>query len=122
MNGNNRRNVSASVRKTERNNPIVVEFEVQRRDGVYGGVPRPLLPPPCTHGICPACKAVVLLNDRFDPDTYSHGMIGMLGAFAGKRIGADVVAAWTEDLKTIAARDEYFFSLNRYLFQASRPE
>ncbi len=69
-----------------------------------------------------ACKAVVLLNDRFDPDTYSHGMIGMLGAFAGKRIGADVVAAWTEDLKTLAARDDYFFSLNRYLFQASRPE
>ena len=65
---------------------------------------------------------MVLLNDRFDPDTYSHGMIGMLGAFAGKRIGEEVLAALTEHLKNIAAREEYFFSLNRYLFQASRPE
>jgi len=69
-----------------------------------------------------ACKAVVLLNHRFDPDTYSHGMIGMLGAYAGKRIGADIAAAWADDLKTLGERDEYFFSLNRYLFQASRPE
>jgi len=68
-----------------------------------------------------ATGSIVLLNERFDPDTYSHGMIGVIGAYAGKRIGADVAAAWAEDLASLAARDEYFFSLNRYVFRVRRP-
>jgi len=65
--------------------------------------------------------SIVLMNDRLDPDTYSHGMIGVIAAFAGKRIGEGLAQAWREDLAAMGARDEYFFSLNRYLFQVRRP-
>ncbi|MCC7547625.1 MAG: methyltransferase domain-containing protein [Burkholderiales bacterium] len=68
-----------------------------------------------------SCGAIVLLNDRLDPDTYSHAMMGVIGAYAGKRLGADMAAAWREDLAALGARDEYFFSLNRYLFRVRRP-
>ncbi|MCW5620041.1 MAG: hypothetical protein KIS79_02910, partial [Burkholderiales bacterium] len=67
------------------------------------------------------CRALALLNLRFDPDTYSHGMIGVIAAYAGKRLDADLAAAWAEDLRALGARDEYFFSLNRYLFLVHRP-
>lgn len=67
------------------------------------------------------CRALTLLNPRFDPDTYSHGMIGVIAAYAGKRLGADLAAAWAEDLRALGTRDEYFFSLNRYLFLVRRP-
>jgi len=65
---------------------------------------------------------IVVLNERFDANTYSHGMIGVIGAYAGKRIGAEEAAAWAEDLAQMGARDEYFFSLNRYVFRVRRPQ
>lgn len=64
--------------------------------------------------------AIVLLNERFDRDTYSHGMIGVIAAYAGKRIGAELATAWAEELAALGARDEYFFSLNRYVFRVRR--
>lgn len=66
------------------------------------------------------CRALTLLNPRFDPDTYSHGMIGVISAYAGKRLGTGLAAAWAEDLRALGAREAYFFSLNRYLFLMRR--
>jgi arsenite methyltransferase len=61
-----------------------------------------------------------ILNAGYDPDTYSAGLIGFVSAFVPGRHGlteADA-KAWADDL--IALGNDYFFSLNRYLFLATR--
>jgi len=63
---------------------------------------------------------VALVNDRYDPDTYSHGMIPALAAWARKQYGEDEARAWSEDLRALGERGDYFFSLNRYLFSAHK--
>ncbi len=65
---------------------------------------------------------VPLLNLACDPATYSVGMMTLIGNFAAGRNGlseADI-AAWRGDAKRMGERDEYFFSLNRYVFMADR--
>jgi SAM-dependent methyltransferase len=63
-------------------------------------------------------RVVPLLNAAFDPDTYSNRLIDLIASFAASR-GADdaEIGAWARELR---ARDDYFFSLNRYLFFATR--
>ncbi len=67
-------------------------------------------------------EVVPLLNTTYDPNTYSVGMMAMLGSFAAGRNGltAQDIAAWIEDARAIGAEDGYFFSLNRYVFIAER--
>jgi SAM-dependent methyltransferase len=63
-------------------------------------------------------EVIPLLNAGYDPNTYSAGLAGFITAFVPGRQGlseADA-QAWAEDLR--ALKDEYFFSLNRYLFLA----
>ncbi len=63
-------------------------------------------------------EIVPLLNVAYDPDTYSVGMMTMIGNFAAGRNGlteADI-AAWRDDARAIGAEDGYFFSLNRFVF------
>jgi arsenite methyltransferase len=70
-------------------------------------------------GFSLARRAVIpLLNAGYDPNTYSAGLIGFITAFIPGRQGLteDDARDWAEDLK--ALRDDYFFSLNRYLFLA----
>jgi ubiquinone/menaquinone biosynthesis C-methylase UbiE len=67
-------------------------------------------------------EVVPLLNLAYDPQTYSVGMMTMLGNFAAGRNGltAEDIAAWQQDARAIGAEDGYFFSLNRYVFLATR--
>ncbi|HEX4247731.1 MAG TPA: methyltransferase domain-containing protein [Pseudonocardia sp.] len=60
-----------------------------------------------------------LLNAGYRADTYSAGLIAFISAFVPGRDGltADDVTAWADDLREL--RDDYFFSLNRYLFVAT---
>ena len=63
---------------------------------------------------------IPIVNAGFDPDTYSAGLIGFIAAFVPGRHGltdADA-AAWAQDLRALG--DDYFFSLNRYVFLAER--
>jgi hypothetical protein len=64
-----------------------------------------------------------LLNPRLDEDTYSHGLIQLIAAFvAGKQgLGTAEAEAWEAELRELGVQDEYFMSLNRYLFAAHRP-
>jgi len=62
--------------------------------------------------------AVTLLNDRYDPNTYSFGIIGTLAGWAKKHFDKDIAQAWADDLRVLGERGEYFFSLNRYLVEA----
>jgi ubiquinone/menaquinone biosynthesis C-methylase UbiE len=66
---------------------------------------------------------VPLLNLVWDAQTYSVGMMTMLGNFVTGRNGltADDIAAWKADAKAIGDEGGYFFSLNRYVFTGRRP-
>ncbi len=70
------------------------------------------------------CQVIPLLNPDFDPDTYSHGLMGIIATFVvGRRgVSAADAAGWLEDLRTRGERGSYFFSLNRYLFLAVKPD
>src|SRR5262249_25118625 len=61
-----------------------------------------------------------LMNSEYGEHTVSYGLIALMAAFNPGRQGiteADVTA-WATDLRELGAADNYFFSLNRYLFLA----
>lgn len=66
---------------------------------------------------------IPLLNAEYDANTYSHGLIGLVGAFVIDRQGItkDDVEAWSQDLHQLGEEGTYFFSLNRYYFMAMKP-
>jgi ubiquinone/menaquinone biosynthesis C-methylase UbiE len=65
---------------------------------------------------------VPLLNATYDRQTYSVGMMDMIGSFVLGRNGlsADDVAAWKADAAAMGAENGYFFSLSRYVFIGQR--
>jgi arsenite methyltransferase len=67
-------------------------------------------------------EVLPLFNPVFDPETYSAGMMEFVAKFVpGHRgVTAEDAAAWLAELRDLAARGEYFFSINRYLFLARR--
>lgn len=68
-----------------------------------------------------SAEVIPLLNVGYRPDTYSAGLIAFVAAFVPGRLGvqADEVAAWEADLRALG--EDYFCSLNRYLFVATVP-
>lgn len=71
----------------------------------------------------PRVEAIVLINDGYRPDTYSFGVIPLLAAYAKKQglVPREEADAWVADLQELGRRDEYLFSLNRYLFSVNKP-
>jgi ubiquinone/menaquinone biosynthesis C-methylase UbiE len=68
------------------------------------------------------CDVLVLLNDTYDPDTYSLTNDEIMAEFVQRHgISAASVADWKRSLEELGRRGQYFFSLNRYLFQAMKP-
>ena len=61
-----------------------------------------------------------ILNHGADRNTFSAGMLGLVAAHVAGRGGdtAYETAAWAADLESLG--EDYFFSLNRYLFVAKR--
>lgn len=61
-----------------------------------------------------------VLNRAYNPNTYSAGLIALVEAFVAGRDGVTVedAAAWAQELRELG--DRYFFSLNRYVFVATR--
>jgi ubiquinone/menaquinone biosynthesis C-methylase UbiE len=64
---------------------------------------------------------VPLVNARYDPDTYSYAMIGVIAKYAGKLLDAREARDWAEDLHAHGRDGRYFFSLNRYVFRCRKP-
>lgn len=62
---------------------------------------------------------IPLFNGRYDPNTYSAGVIPLIAAFVTGRDGitADQARSWAQELTELD--DRYFFSLNRYVFLAT---
>jgi len=69
----------------------------------------------------PTKSAIIpILNVGADRNTYSAGMSGLVAAYVAGRGGVSEAdaTAWEQDLAGLG--DDYFFSLNRYLFVAER--
>jgi arsenite methyltransferase len=66
-------------------------------------------------------EIVPVLNIGYEPETYSAHVLGTIARFVAGRqgIGEDEVRAWEAELRGLG--DNYFFSLNRYLFVAETP-
>ena len=62
---------------------------------------------------------IPLLNTGYDERTYSAGLIRFVSSFVAGRRGLteEDAAAWADDLRGLG--EDYFFSLNRYLFLAT---
>jgi arsenite methyltransferase len=63
-------------------------------------------------------EIVPMFNVGYRLETFSAGLIEMIAGFVRGRggVSVDESAAWAEDLRTLG--EDYFFSLNRYLFVA----
>jgi arsenite methyltransferase len=67
-------------------------------------------------------EVLVLFNPQYDPDTFSvaNGEIMADFAVAQHAMTPDEAQAWIQDLRWLGREGRYFFSLNRYLFLASK--
>jgi ubiquinone/menaquinone biosynthesis C-methylase UbiE len=68
-----------------------------------------------------APRILPLFNVGYEPATYSAGVLEIIAGFAAGRDGLtpEEANAWAEDLRSLGP--DYFFSINRYLFQAAMP-
>jgi hypothetical protein len=64
-----------------------------------------------------------MLNWSFDPDTYSGHQIGFTRALVENHhaLSNGELDSWQQSIRMAADADEYFFSLNRYIFSAVKP-
>jgi ubiquinone/menaquinone biosynthesis C-methylase UbiE len=64
-----------------------------------------------------------IVNTRFTPDTYSHGLAGLIVEFLGNRgtISQEELEAWLADLRTLSDEGRYFFSTSRCFFRVTKP-
>jgi SAM-dependent methyltransferase len=71
----------------------------------------------------PRCEVLVQLNPALEPGTYSHGLLDLIHRFVPGRRGVthEEADAWSEEQRELGRRGGYFFSLNQYLFLASKP-
>jgi arsenite methyltransferase len=67
-------------------------------------------------------EVLVLFNPEYDPDTYSvaNGQIMADFAVSQGRMPPEEAQAWLRDLQRLGRQGRYFFSLNRYLFLATK--
>jgi arsenite methyltransferase len=71
-----------------------------------------------------AVPQVAVLNIlNLDWDGYSRGAAGLIAGFVTGRQGntEEEAAAWIDDLRRLGDEDAYFFSLDQYLFLATKP-
>jgi arsenite methyltransferase len=64
-----------------------------------------------------------MLNWRYDPDSYSGHQVGFVKEMMSGRdaVTAAELSDWEQGIMAMAQADEYFFSLNRYIFICSKP-
>jgi len=67
-------------------------------------------------------SVIPILNLRYDPDSFSGGIIGMSGNLAMREgIPPAEVEGWARDLRSRTEDGDYFFCVNRFLFVATKP-
>jgi arsenite methyltransferase len=86
-------------------------------------LPRTLMAKLASAGFNQEYQTIIpLFNPQFDEDTFSNRMIDLIGSFVRGRQGLanHEVDERAEDLRRHGKQGEYFFSLNRYVFVASK--
>jgi ubiquinone/menaquinone biosynthesis C-methylase UbiE len=70
----------------------------------------------------PRTEVVTTLNLAWDG--YSQGLAGLIAAFVPGRLDLTEsdATAWTDDLRRLGEDGRYFFSLDQYLFVATKPD
>ena len=68
-------------------------------------------------------RIVPILNTAYDATTFSYNIARLIAAFVPghEGISEDEASQWLNDLAELQRQGRYFFSVNRYLFAASRP-
>jgi arsenite methyltransferase len=69
-----------------------------------------------------AQQIVPMFNPFFEPDSFSNRLIDLVVSFVSDRgaVTADEAREWAAELRQLGPQEEYFFSLNRYLFVARK--
>jgi arsenite methyltransferase len=67
-------------------------------------------------------QVIPLFNPEFGQQTYSNQMIDLIVSFVTTHAEVPLTEArkWAEDIRELVERNDYFFSLNRYAFLATR--
>jgi arsenite methyltransferase len=65
---------------------------------------------------------IPMFNPIFDPNIFSNRLIDLIVPFVSGRHGvtSDEAVAWAQELRQLGEQEDYFFSLNRYLFIARK--
>ena len=67
-------------------------------------------------------EPIIQLEIEYDPASVSGVLMKFIvGYVESQGISALEISAWLEDLQDLAAKGEYFFSLNEYMFTGSKP-
>ena len=65
-------------------------------------------------------SVIPIVNATFATESYSAGAIDLLAEHARNHLDDATARGWADDLRALAARGDYFFSLNRYIFEIRR--
>jgi arsenite methyltransferase len=104
----------------ERTNPTLAAWEQHAAD-VY--LPRTMANKLRHAGFrVEAGQVIPLFNPSYDPNTYSNRLIELIVPFVTGRNGItrDEAEEWAKDLRRAGEQGNCFFSLNRYLFVATK--
>jgi SAM-dependent methyltransferase len=65
-----------------------------------------------------------ILNLQWHDDAYSKGLAGLIRDFVDRRndVPSDDLRDWFEEFAPLSEASRYFFSSNRYIFRASKPD
>ncbi len=68
-------------------------------------------------------EIIALLNPEYHPNCFAAGILDGIRGFVAGRSGVSKEDAdgWAQSLRDLGARGEFFFSINRYVFQAVKP-
>lgn len=68
-------------------------------------------------------KVYTILNPEYSENTYSHGVIDFIASYVSGKDGitAAETQSWTSELRERALKNEYFFSISRYMFVVGKP-
>ncbi len=92
---------------------------------VHAGLPRTLAPSLREAGFDVRQRDVIpMFNPEYHPNTFSYHLTMMMAMFAIGRCGVtqDDADAWLAELAALGRAGKYFYSLNRYLFIADKPD
>lgn len=91
---------------------------------VHAGLPRVLSRQLRDAGFAIRDRHVIpMYNPEYHDDAYGKGLLGIMASFAAGRRGVsrEEADAWLAEFSDLGTQGRFFFSLNRYLFVADKP-